>query len=513
MLRDQDLLFAKLALGRELLAREDALRIARDLTQARRSGRVESFGAAAVRLGYLEPRHARQLEDDLQRGRLVCRGACGRARPAVGAGPRDAERCSACGGPIYLGRPEVEAGGGKTGLTVLELDVPLLPSDAADRPPSESFSATAVTAPVAAIPARAGGPVLNARAEGPALNARAEGPALNARAGPTFTASGTAIVRPLPPRGTEPMLATPLPIPGSSAAEKTQAMENAPASLPPGFEPFLLPGGVRVVAPLGRGGTGSVYRGLGPDGQVVAVKILRVVADPEALQRFDREVRISTLLDHPQIVKVLETGTVPEGHLDAGKPYCVMEYVAGRDLTAWIAERPRRPAECAALIARLCDAVEHANQKAVIHRDIKPANVLVRSSDELPVLCDFGLARYRARGVTMLTDQGDILGTPAFMAPEQARGQPSLVGPPTDVYGLGAVLYRLVAGRPPFQGPTPFATIEAVVRHAPTPPRQLNPEVTPALEQVMLKALAKDPRERYHTVSRLKAALLQAIGA
>ena len=498
MLRDPDLLFGKLALGRGLLAREDALRLARDLDQARRSGRVESLAAAAVRLGYLEPRLAQQLDADLARGALVCRGSCGRSRPAAGASPREAERCPGCGGPVYLSLRAATSlapapAPGKTGLTVMELDVPVL-SEGGEL--EEPFSASGVTRALPPGPARR-------------------------------TATGTAVVRPLPARAslgaTEPMLAAPLPLPATLAtpasgaegggADRTVIVGEGGSSVSAAFEPFLLSGGLRVVAPLGRGGTGAVFRGVTAEGRTVAVKILRLVADPEALQRFDREVRISALLDHPQIVRVLETGTVPAEHPDAGKPYCVMEYVEGRDLTAWVAERPRRPAECAALIARLCDPVEHANQKAVIHRDIKPANVLVRSADELPVLCDFGLARYRARDLSLLTEQGDILGTPAFMAPEQARGQPALIGPPTDVHALGAVLYRLVTGRPPFQGPTPFATIDAVARHAPQAPRQLNPEITPALEAVILKALAKDPRERWHTASRLKVALLQAIGA
>jgi serine/threonine-protein kinase len=189
-----------------------------------------------------------------------------------------------------------------------------------------------------------------------------------------------------------------------------------------------------------------------------------------------------------------------------------MEYVQGNDLNAWITEQPRSPEECARLILRLCDPVEHAHGKGVVHRDIKPGNVLVRAGDGLPVLCDFGLARYRSRDLSLLTDQDDILGTPAFMSPEQARGNQSQIGPPTDVHALGAVLYRMVTGRPPFQGPTPFATIEAVVRQQPTPPRQVVPAVSAGLEAVILKALAKDPRERYHTASRMKVALQQLLG-
>jgi len=140
-----------------------------------------------------------------------------------------------------------------------------------------------------------------------------------------------------------------------------------------------------------------------------------------------------------------------------------------------------------------------------VHRDLKPGNVLVREEDEAPLVCDFGLARFRSGSA--LTRTGDILGTPNFMAPEQARGERKLIGPPTDVYGLGAILYYLLVGRPPFVGARTFAVIERVITEPPTPPRQLRRDIDPGLEEVLLKTLAKTPPERFHTCGQLHRAL------
>ena len=153
--------------------------------------------------------------------------------------------------------------------------------------------------------------------------------------------------------------------------------------------------------------------------------------------------------------------------------------------------------------------MDHAHNRGVIHRDLKPANILVRQGDDHPMICDFGLAKFRAaiQDFTQHTNTGEILGTPSYMPKEQALGHHKLVGPPTDAYALGAVLYHLVTGRPPFLGASAFLTIAKVVREPPELPSKLNPKVSPALEKLIMKSLEKEPRDRYPTCGELGRAL------
>jgi serine/threonine protein kinase len=291
---------------------------------------------------------------------------------------------------------------------------------------------------------------------------------------------------------------------GGLATDKTWR-SDAPAGGEE-FEPFTV-GDLQVLAPIGRGGMGSVYRARWR-GNTVAVKILAAPPDnPDVMARFEREVKTSGALDHPNIVRVFATGTMPpDPGGGPGKPYFVMDYVKGRDLAAWRHERPRSFAECVRMVVTLCQAMEHAHSRGVIHRDLKPGNVLVREGDDQPTICDFGLARYKAEAHG-LTRTGDILGTPSYMPPEQALGHRAKIGPPTDVYALGALLYHLVTGKPPFLGPTAFLTIAKVIKEKPEPPRAIVPTCPEALEAAILKALAKEPIDRFHTCADLRKAL------
>ena len=296
-------------------------------------------------------------------------------------------------------------------------------------------------------------------------------------------------------------------LPSGGGEEVTQELD--PAALAraqeAAFEPFIVGAGVRIVAPIARGGMGVVFRGQAAEGQVVAVKILvdRGSQSPEVAERFRREAVLTQGLDHPNIVKMLGAGLVEEGPF-AGSPYFTMDYIAGHDLAAWARERSRAPREAARMLIPICEALNYAHGLGVVHRDLKPANVLVRARDEVPFLCDFGLAKLRS---TSLTGTGDILGTPSYMAPEQARGQGALIGPPTDVHALGALLYFLITGRAPFVAPKPFEILRQVAQDAPTSPRELNSEVSPELEAIVLKALQKRPTDRYHTCAELAEAL------
>jgi WD40 repeat protein/Tfp pilus assembly protein PilF len=251
----------------------------------------------------------------------------------------------------------------------------------------------------------------------------------------------------------------------------------------------VLPG-YEVLDELGRGGMGIVYKarqsGLN---RVVAVKTLPEGASAEVRARFRVEAEAVARLQHPNIVAVHEVGG------DSRKPFLVMEFIDGGNLTARLAGTPLPPGEAARLVEQLARAVGYAHGRQVLHRDLKPANVLL-TGDGIPKIADFGLARLLSGGED-LTRTGVILGTPSYMSPEQARGGSEPVGPATDVYALGAILYECLTGRPPFKGVTELETLTQVADVDPVSPRQLQPAVPRDLETIVLKCLRKDPGHRY----------------
>ncbi len=269
-------------------------------------------------------------------------------------------------------------------------------------------------------------------------------------------------------------------------------------------DPAALPlvAGYEVVRLVGRGGMGRVYEarhvGLG---RTVALKLLAHEADGPSLARFRDEARAVARLGHPGVAQLYETGVA------AGQPYYAQEFLAGGSLAEKYAGRPQPPAEAAALVEAVARAVEHCHSQGVVHRDLKPSNVML-AADGTPKVVDFGLAKLAAPPDSSvkpdgLTRTGDVLGTPSYMAPEQASGVVSTLGPGVDVYALGAVLYEALTGRPPFQAPSVLETLILVMATDPVAPRSLQPAVPRDLETVCLKCLEKSPARRYATAGAL----------
>ena len=264
--------------------------------------------------------------------------------------------------------------------------------------------------------------------------------------------------------------------------------EDSPLPTLPGYE-------VKTV--LGRGGVGVVYKALHLRlNRPVAVKMLLSGqhASPDELKRFLREAEAVARLHHPNIVNLYDVGEVD------GKPYFTMEFIEGGSLARKLVEGPIPACEAAALVAQVTEAIETAHQNGIIHRDLKPGNVLL-TADGTPKVTDFGLARLQSdAGLTL---SGVPVGTPSYMAPCQARGEKSAIGPATDVYALGAILYECLTGRPPFRAETSTATLQKLLAEEPVPPAQLNPRVPRDAETICLKCLEKDPRRRYVSAAAL----------
>jgi len=268
--------------------------------------------------------------------------------------------------------------------------------------------------------------------------------------------------------------------------------------------PDLLPrtvGKFRVQGVLGRGTFGTVYKATDPDlSRTVAVKVPRAgyFGTSEEEDRFLREARSAAQLHHPGIVKVLEIAR------EAGVPYIVSDFIDGPTLADLLTASRPGYRESADLVARIAEALAYAHQAGIIHRDIKPSNILLDPSGR-PLVTDFGLAR-RDEGETTVTLDGQVIGTPAYMSPEQAAGDQRQVGPRSDVYSLGVVLYVLLTGELPFRGNSRML-IHQVLHDDPKPPRSLDDKVPRDLETICLKAMAKEPANRYASASELNADL------
>lgn len=291
----------------------------------------------------------------------------------------------------------------------------------------------------------------------------------------------------------------------STKPPSSSASDEIDQTLPPPPENFnrvpSLPTveipGYEVERELGRGGMGVVYRARHVQlNRIVALKMILAGghAGADELARFYTEARAVAQLQHPNIIEIHDIGD------DAGKPYCALEFCPGGALDGQLDGTPWDGQRAAKLVETLANAMHVAHQAQIIHRDLKPANILL-TADGQPKITDFGLAKKLDEAGQ--TQSGAIMGTPSYMAPEQAEGKAEKLGPHTDVYALGAILYELLTGRPPFKSTTAMDTIMQVVAGDLVPPSRLQPKAPRDLETICLTALQRDPSKRYPSALEL----------
>ena len=316
---------------------------------------------------------------------------------------------------------------------------------------------------------------------------------------------------------------------GVDPSAQTQALyqrllsEDAPtaseASEPTGLSGQAV-GPFRVVEQLGTGGMAEVYKAYQPRlDRYVALKFIKseLVSQGDFQARFEREAKLMAQLNHPNIVHIYDFGEA--GSYSAGQPrlyYLAMEFVAGGTLRDWLKTSSKSGHlmeldQVLIILEQVCAALDYAHQQGIIHRDIKPANIML-TPDGRALLSDFGLAKLVNRSDD-LTQSGTTTGTPAYMSPEQIRGDSTAIGPLSDLYSLGVVLYELLTGQVPFSADSSMAVLLKHVKEAVPPPRTLNPDLSEAVERVLLKALAKDPEERFQQAQKLAESFSRAIAS
>lgn len=272
-------------------------------------------------------------------------------------------------------------------------------------------------------------------------------------------------------------------------------------------------GKYEILERLGQGGMAEVYKAYQPEVErFVAVKVMHchLTHSEELVARFLREARAIGRLDHPNIVHILDAG-IEQVRYGADQEqeyyYLVMNYIEGETLGHYLQTHKRLTIQTALHIGyQLADALACAHQQGMVHRDIKPTNILLRNrSPQELVLTDFGLARLCDDRVTGLTVSGAMVGTPTYMSPEAVRGEPCTAQ--SDIYSIGAVLYELLTGKPPYVANTPYSMMMKLANEPLPPPRTLNPDLPPAVETMLLKALNKVPSARYESAAALQTAI------
>jgi beta-lactam-binding protein with PASTA domain/tRNA A-37 threonylcarbamoyl transferase component Bud32 len=275
-------------------------------------------------------------------------------------------------------------------------------------------------------------------------------------------------------------------------------------------EPRLLGGRYELDGVAGRGGMAEVYRARDIRlNRVVAVKTLRddLARDQTFQARFRREAQSAASLNHPSVVAVYDTGEDIAG--PAPVPYIVMEYVDGRTLRDLLGDGRRLlPERALEIVDGVLRALDYSHRNGIVHRDIKPANVMLTRTGDVKVM-DFGIARSLTGSQVTITQTAQVIGTAQYLSPEQARGEP--VDARSDLYSTGCLLYELLTGRPPFSGDSPIAIIYQHVRENPVPPSQVDPEIPPWADAIVLKAMAKSPADRYQSAAEMRAGIERAM--
>ncbi len=261
-------------------------------------------------------------------------------------------------------------------------------------------------------------------------------------------------------------------------------------------------GQYQLIEVIAHGGMATVYKAYQASlDRYVAIKVLLANRDPQFAARFTHEARVSAALQHHNILPIYDYGEQDD------LLYFVLQYVENGTTLHDLLGSPIEPVQALRIIGNVLNALEYAHQRGVVHRDIKPANVLMLA-DNWPLLSDFGIAKLLNDSQSM-TMSGLIIGTPAYMAPEQASGKP--IDARTDLYSLGVMLYEMLTGRVPFEAETPIGVLTKIVYEPPPPPCTLNPALAPVIEAVLLRALAKDPDQRYQSAAEMRTAIEQAL--
>ncbi|MCB0212877.1 MAG: protein kinase [Anaerolineae bacterium] len=264
-------------------------------------------------------------------------------------------------------------------------------------------------------------------------------------------------------------------------------------------------GPYRITAPLGEGGMAAVYKAYQPSvDRYVAIKVLpqHFAKDQQFVQRFEREAKVLAKLQHPNILPVHDYGQ------SDGYTYIVMPMVEGGDLSELMQGKKLPHTDVMRIVSQVGDALDYAHAQGVVHRDIKPSNILLDPRGNC-LLTDFGLAKMVAGASEKLTATGFVVGTPSYMAPEQGLGEPA--DGRSDIYALGVILYELLTGQVPFQAETPIAIVMKHIHDPLMPPREFQADISEAVERVILKALAKEPKDRFATTGEMVRALQAAM--